>query len=78
VAAGVSINIGIFGLALEAVNHGYRVLIPTDAVVGVPPEYGDTVLTTSISLLATLTSVDALAAAWAAARRGSPEDHPDG
>ncbi|MHB8465323.1 MAG: cysteine hydrolase family protein [Acidimicrobiales bacterium] len=65
VATGASINVGIFGLAIEAVNLGYRVVVPTDAVVGVPPEYGDTLLANSIGLLATLTSTDALKTAWA-------------
>jgi nicotinamidase-related amidase len=66
VVVGVSVNIGIFGLVVEAVNFGYRVVVPTDAVVGVPPDYGDAVLANSIGLLATLTTVDALVTAWAA------------
>src|SRR5579883_2609004 len=41
VVAGVSVNIGVFGTAVEAVNLGYRVAVATDAVVGVPPAYGD-------------------------------------
>jgi nicotinamidase-related amidase len=64
VAVGVSINIGIFGLVLEAVNHGYRAAVPTDAVAGIPAEYAEAVLANSIAPLATLTTVDAVAAAW--------------
>ncbi len=67
VAVGVSINIGIFGLVLEAVNHGYRVAVPTDAVAGFPADYADAVLANSIAPLATLTSVDGVLAAWAGA-----------
>ena len=39
VATGVSVNIGILGLVLEAVNAGYQVVIPTEAVTGTPDEY---------------------------------------
>lgn len=64
VATGVSLNLGIFGMVVEAVNLGYRVVVPADAVVGVPPEYGDTILANSIGLLATVSSVPALVAVW--------------
>ena len=64
VVAGVSVNLGVFGLAIEAVNLGYRVVIPTDAVAGVPPEYADDVLRHSLALVARLTTVDAVLAAW--------------
>ena len=66
-AVGVSINIGIFGLVLEAVDHGYRVAVPTDAVAGVPADYADAVLANSIAPLATLTTVDGVVAAWGGA-----------
>ena len=52
VAAGVSLNLGIPGLALEAVNLGYRVTVVTDAVAGVPEEYALAVLEHTVSLLA--------------------------
>jgi nicotinamidase-related amidase len=65
VAAGVSLNIGVLGLVLSATDLGYRVVVPTDAVVGVPAEYGDEVLAHSVAPLATLTTVDALLGAWA-------------
>ena len=64
VALGVSLNIGVLGLALSAVDLGYQVVIPTDAVAGVPLEYGREVLNNSISLLATLTTTEELASAW--------------
>ena len=41
VATGVSLNLGIPGLAIEAVNLGYRVVLPQDAVCGVPADYAD-------------------------------------
>ena len=44
VACGVSLNVGILGLTIEAVSLGYRVAVATDAVAGVPVEYGRAVL----------------------------------
>ena len=36
VATGVSVNLGVLGLAIEAVNLGYRVVVPRDTVAGIP------------------------------------------
>jgi len=63
---GVSVNLGVFGLVVEAVNHGYRVAVATDAVAGVPADYADAVLANSIALLATLTTVDEALDLWGA------------
>lgn len=60
VACGVSLNVGVLGLCLSAADLGYRVVVPTDAVVGVPAEYGDEVLTNTLAMVATLTTVDDL------------------
>jgi nicotinamidase-related amidase len=65
VAVGVSLNVGLTSLVLDAVNAGYRVVVPRDAVAGVPPEYGEAVLEHTLALLATLTEADAVVAAWA-------------
>jgi nicotinamidase-related amidase len=64
VACGVSLNVGVLGLCLGAADLGYRVVVPTDAVVGVPAEYGDEVLRHSIAMVATLSTVDDLLAGW--------------
>ena len=66
VATGVSLNLGIPGLAIEAVNLGYRVAVVTDAVAGVPREYGRAVMVNTLALLATRVTVDDLIAAWKA------------
>ena len=58
VLTGVSVNVAIPALAFEAVNRGYRVTIPRDAVAGVPPSYAEEVLNRTLSLVATLTTVD--------------------
>jgi len=64
VACGVSLNVGVLGLCLGAVDLGYEVLLPVDATVGLPEEYGDAVLRNSLAAVATLTSVDELVALW--------------
>jgi nicotinamidase-related amidase len=64
VAVGVSLNIAIPNLVMDAVNAGYRVVLPRDAVAGVPADYGDAVIDNSLSLLATVTTTDDLVAVW--------------
>jgi len=64
VLTGVSVNVAIQALAFEAVNLGYRVTIPRDAVAGVPPSYADAVLKSSLSLVATVTTVDDVVSRW--------------
>ena len=64
VAAGVSVNVGILGLTIDAVNAGYQVVIPRDAVTGTPDEYVDAVFQHTLRLLATVTTGDEVAAAW--------------
>jgi nicotinamidase-related amidase len=64
ILTGVSLNRGITGQTLEAVNFGYRVVIPTDCVVGYPKEYGDMMLEHTLAPLAWLTTAEAIMAAW--------------
>ena len=64
VATGVSVNLGVLGLAIEAVNLGYSVVVPRDAVTGIPREYTDAVLDNTFPLISTLTTVDSLIGAW--------------
>ena len=65
VATGVSVNIGILGMVLVAVDLGYRVALVTDAVAGVPREYADSVIANTLSLLATRVTTDDVVATWA-------------
>ena len=64
VVAGVSVNVAITNLVMDAVNRGYDVVLPRDAVCGVPADYADAVIDNTLSLLATVTTVDALTAIW--------------
>ena len=64
VAVGVSVNIAIQNLAFDAVNNGYQVVIPRDAVAGVPAEYAEAILDNTLSLVATLTTTADLVRIW--------------
>ena len=64
VGVGVSLNIGMQNFAFDAVNRGYQFVMPTDAVAGVPAEYGAAVLANTLSLVATLTTTADVVAAW--------------
>ena len=64
VVVGVSLNIAIPNLVMDAVNAAYRVVVPSDAVAGIPTEYGEAVLANTLSLLATITTTDDLLQAW--------------
>ncbi|MGH9026527.1 MAG: cysteine hydrolase [Acidimicrobiia bacterium] len=64
VGVGVSLNIGMLNLAFDGVNRGYQVVIPGDAVAGVPADYADAVLDNTMRLVATVTTTAAILAAW--------------
>jgi nicotinamidase-related amidase len=69
VAAGVSVNVAIQNFAFDAVNSGYQMVIPRDAVAGFPPEYVEMVFANTLGAVSTLTDAAAVAAAWAGAAR---------
>jgi nicotinamidase-related amidase len=64
VATGVSVNIAITNLVMDAVNLGYEVVLPRDAVCGIPADYADAVIDHTLALLATITTTDELMGAW--------------
>src|SRR5246500_3536183 len=65
VVVGVSLNIAIPNVVMDAVNAAYRVVLPRDAVAGIPTEYGNAIIDNTLSLLATITSTDDLLQTWA-------------
>jgi nicotinamidase-related amidase len=65
VGVGVSLNVAIPNLVMDAVNAAYRVVVPRDAVAGFPTDYGDAVIEYTLSLMATITTADDLLRAWA-------------
>lgn len=66
VATGVSVNIGITGLVMVAVDLGYRCAVVTDAVAGVPADYTRAVLDHTLAPLATLLTTEQVLATWSA------------
>lgn len=67
IPVGVSLNVGIVGTTIEAVNRGYRVIVPTDCVAADPPEYAEPFLRYTIRNLAYVTQSDAICKVWRAA-----------
>lgn len=63
IACGVSLNVGVFGLCVEAVSLGYEVVVASDAVVGVPVEFGRELITHSLRPIAAVATVDHIVAA---------------
>jgi nicotinamidase-related amidase len=64
IVCGGSVNVGVLGTCIEAVNLGYRVVVPRNGVVGVPATYVDDVLLHTIRLLAMVVSVDDIIDVW--------------
>lgn len=64
IATGASLNIGITGMVMVAVDLGYRVAVATDAVAGVPREYGEAVVAHTLAPLATRVTSDEIVAVW--------------
>jgi len=58
VVVGVSVNVAVTNLVMDAVNRGYEVVLPRDAVCGVPTSYADAVIDHTLSLLATVCSTE--------------------
>jgi biuret amidohydrolase len=66
VGVGVSVNIGMTNLAFDAVNRGYQIVMPRDAIAGVPADYAEAVIDNTLALVATIATTDAVLAAWTA------------
>jgi biuret amidohydrolase len=64
VVVGVSLNVAIPNFVMDAVNAAYRVVLPKDAVAGIPTEYGAAIIANTLSLLATITTTDELLQMW--------------
>jgi nicotinamidase-related amidase len=64
VATGVSVNVAITNLVMDAVNLGYDVVLPRDAVAGLPQDYVDAVIDNTLALLATVVTTADLLQVW--------------
>ncbi len=64
VVTGVSVNIAVLNLVMDAVNAGYQVVLPRDAVAGTPAGYATAVIDNTLSLLATITTAEEVLQTW--------------
>jgi nicotinamidase-related amidase len=64
IIAGVSLNVAIVNLTMDAVNNSYQVIVARDAVAGVPVDYAIPMMKNTLGYLATLATVDEIIAAW--------------
>jgi len=64
VIVGVSTNVAIPNAVFDAVNLGYQVVVPVDAIAGVPMEYTDAIVRNTLALVATTTHTDQVLACW--------------
>ncbi|MER6068362.1 cysteine hydrolase [Streptomyces sp. NPDC001852] len=58
IVTGVSANVAIPNAVFDAVNLGYTVVVPADAVAGVPAEYTPAVIRHTLALVATVPTTD--------------------
>jgi nicotinamidase-related amidase len=64
VVTGVSVNLAVLNTVFDAVNRGFQVVVPRDAVAGVGGDYVDAVIDNTIALLATVTTTAELVSVW--------------
>jgi nicotinamidase-related amidase len=64
VGVGVSVNIGMTNFAFDAVNRGYQMVLPRDAIAGVPVDYAQAVIDNTLSLVATLPTTAEILSVW--------------
>jgi nicotinamidase-related amidase len=64
VVVGVSANVAIPAAVFDAANLGYQVVVPRDAIAGVPAEYTDVMIRNTLSLVATITTTDEILDLW--------------
>jgi nicotinamidase-related amidase len=67
VVTGMSLNLGIPGTVIEAVNLGYSVVVVRECVAGMPAEYGESIIRNTLSMVATITTAELLCDAWSLA-----------
>lgn len=64
IAAGVSINIGVQGIVVEALNRNYRAVVASDCTAGFPPEYAEMSLKYGVGIVARIATAKDIVAAW--------------
>ncbi|MEU0400051.1 isochorismatase family protein [Streptomyces sp. NPDC006197] len=66
VVTGVSANVAVPNAVFDAVNLGYTVVVPGDAIAGVPADYTPAMIRHTLALVATITTTDEVLGCWKA------------
>ncbi|MGW0418294.1 cysteine hydrolase family protein [Streptomyces sp. NPDC003015] len=69
VVTGVSANVAVPNAVFDAVNRGYRAVVVTDAIAGVPSDYIPAMIRHTLALVATLATTDEVLAGFRHTRR---------
>ncbi|MBC9718825.1 cysteine hydrolase [Streptomyces sp. TRM66268-LWL] len=64
IVTGVSANVAIPNTVFDAVNLGYRVVVPADAIAGVPADYTPLMIRNTLALISSVTTTDEILAVW--------------
>ncbi|WP_215451090.1 cysteine hydrolase [Streptomyces sp. ATCC 21386] len=72
VVAGVSANVAVPNAVFDAVNLGYTVVVPGDAIAGVPADYTPAMIRHTLALVATVATTDEVVACFE--RPAEPSD----
>ncbi|WP_306323285.1 MULTISPECIES: cysteine hydrolase [unclassified Streptomyces] len=75
VVTGVSANVAIPNAVFDAVNLGYTVVVPRDAIAGVPAEYTPAMIDNTLALVATVATTADVLGVW---KRPAAEEAPEG
>ncbi|MEU6981442.1 cysteine hydrolase [Streptomyces sp. NPDC046371] len=79
VVTGVSANVAVPNAVFDAVNLGYTVVVPGDAIAGVPADYTPAMIRNTLALVATIATTDEVLGCWKAPRRApAPRSGPGG
>lgn len=65
IITGVSANLAVVGTVIEAMNRGFRVVVPSDCIAGDPPEYVEQLLRYTIRNAALVVPSSAIVEHWA-------------
>ncbi|MGW0631746.1 cysteine hydrolase [Streptomyces sp. NPDC002758] len=58
IVTGVSANVAVPNAVFDAVNRGYTVVVPADAIAGVPTDYAPAMIRNTLALVATVATTD--------------------
>ncbi|MFD9132499.1 cysteine hydrolase [Streptomyces bottropensis] len=62
IVTGVSANVAVPNAVFDAVNRGYRVVVPGDAIAGVPADYTPAMIRHTLALVAMVATTDEVSA----------------